>query len=305
MKLAVIDLGTNTCNLLLAKLQTKGYQLLYQGKVGVKLGKDGINKKQLSPEAFDRAIAALKAHQQTIAQHGGANHIIAIATSAVRDADNRAEFEKALFDATGLALSVISGEEEASRIFDGVLLAFGQVPDNSLILDIGGGSNEFIQTRNNKVVWKESFPLGMARVVEHFTLSDPILPAEFEAIENWFDHGLQSLWKHWESRQVSELIGCSGAFDTLCDLIDNSPPGTKMRRVQAVSLADFNRVTENIIHSTKAQRERLAAMEPLRIEMIVPSFILIRLVVRKLNIGAITQTDFALREGVLSRWIND
>lgn len=305
MKLAVIDLGTNTCNLLVADVEGNDYEIRYQGKVGVKLGKGGINKKQLTPEAFERAITALKAHRQTIEQLGGADRIFTIATSAVRDADNRAEFEKALLDATGLELSVISGDEEASLIFGGVVLAFGQIPNDSLIMDIGGGSNEFIQTKNNEVEWKESFPLGMARVVEHFPLSDPILPTEIEAIENWFDEGLQSLWHQWEGRQVSGLIGCSGAFDTLCDLLDNTPPGTKSRQTQPVDLTEFRRITEAIIHSTRKQREQLPAMEPLRVEMIVPAFILMRLLVRKLNIGSITQTDFALREGVLRKWIND
>ena len=305
MKLAVIDLGTNTCNLLVAEVEGKSYRIVYQGKVGVKLGKGGINKKQLTPEAFERAIAALSTHQQTIEQLGGADRIFTIATSAVRDADNRADFEKALLDATGLELSVISGDEEAKLIFGGVVLAFGQIPDNSLIMDIGGGSNEFIQTQDNKVVWKESFPLGVARAVERFPLSNPIFTDEIAAIEAWFDQGLQALWQQWEGRQASVLIGCSGAFDTLCDLIDNTPPGTKARQTQSVSLCEFKQISEEIIHSTKAQREQLPAMEPLRVEMIVPAFILMRLVIRKLNISAITQTDFALREGVLRKWIND
>lgn len=305
MKLAVIDLGTNTCNLLVAEVNGTGYRLLYQGKVGVKLGKGGIGKRQLTPEAFERAIAALNKHRKTIDRLGGADQIITIATSAVRDADNRAGFEHALLEATGLRLSVITGDEEARLIFDGVTLAFGAIPDDSLIMDIGGGSNEFISTLNNQVVWKESFPLGMARVIEHFALSDPIRPDETAAIEHWFDQGLQPLWQHWQGRQVSGLIGCSGAFDTLCDLVDQTPPGTKSRRTQAVGMADFWRISEQIIGSTKAQREQLPAMEPLRVEMIVPAFILMRLVIRKLQIGTITQTDFALREGALKAWIND
>ena len=304
MRLAVIDLGTNTCNLLITEIEDRNYHLLYQGKVGVKLGKGGIHKKQLTPEAFNRAIDALKIHQSTIATFE-ADKVIAIATSAVRDADNKAEFAQALYNQTGLKLSIISGEEEARLIFQGVMLAFDEIPDNSLILDIGGGSNEFIQTKNNEVLWKESFPLGMARVVEQFSLSDPIFPDEIAAIEKWFDLGLNNLWHQLEETKVNGLIGCSGAFDTLADLIDNTPPGSKSRITQPIKLVDFMRVAEKIIYSTKSQREELPSMDPLRVEMIVPAFILIRLILKKLKITKITQTDFALREGLLREWIYD
>ncbi|RKD91377.1 Ppx/GppA phosphatase family protein [Mangrovibacterium diazotrophicum] len=303
MKLAVIDLGTNTCNLVIAEIDGQNYQILHQGKVGVKLGKGGINKKMLTAEAFERAVSALKKHQETIARFD-AHKTITIATSAVRDADNKAEFTQALFDATGLELSVISGEEEARLIFDGVTLALDQIPANSLIMDIGGGSNEFIQTESNRVFWKESFPLGMARVVDGFKISDPILPSEIIAIESWFASGLANLWNQFNGKRATQLIGCSGAFDTLADLIDDTAPGTKARITQDISLNEFNLIADMIIRSTKSEREKLKAMEPLRVEMIVPAFILIRLVLRKLNISKITQTDFALREGVLKEWIN-
>lgn len=303
MKLAVIDLGTNTCNLLVAETNGKTYRLLYQGKEGVKLGKGGIDKNLLTAEAFERATSALRNHLQTI-QSLGAEQIVTIATSAVRDAANQKEFAAHLMQETGLELTVISGEEEARLIFEGVKLAVGNLPDDTLILDIGGGSNEFIQTKNNAVLWKESFPLGMARVVEQFPISDPITEAELTAIEAYFDKGLANLWAQLNGTSVSGLVGCSGAFDTLADLIDQTPPGTKQRITQRIRMSDFEAVANQIIPSTKAQREQLTGMEPLRVEMIVPSFIFIRLLLKKLNIRKITQTDFALREGVLYEWIN-
>jgi len=304
MKLAVIDLGTNTCNLLVAKIENGNYQLLHQGKVGVKLGKDGIHKNQLTTEAFNRATSALLQHKQTIASLNGVDRVITIATSAVRDAANKKDFCETILSQTGLELSVISGEEEARLIFKGVELAFGNIPSNSLVLDIGGGSNEFILTENNTIKWKESFPLGMARVIENFQLSDPISPNEVIAIEQWFNAGLTNLWSQINGAKISRLIGCSGAFDTLADLIDNTPPGSKNRKTQEISIADFSRIADKIIHSTKTDREQLPAMEPLRVEMIVPAFIFIRLIIKKLGIVRITQTDFALREGVLQEWIN-
>lgn len=303
MRLAIIDLGTNTCNLLIAEAGEKRSEILYQGKEGVKLGKAGIHKNMLTMEAFHRAAAALKKHLQTTSSFR-AEQIVTVATSAVRDAVNKNDFSAFLLKETGLELTIISGEEEASLIFKGVKMAFGRVPDNSLILDIGGGSNEFIIPVNNEIAWKRSFPLGMARVTEQFPVSDPIIPEETTAIRAWFEKGLAALWDQLKGKTPDRLIGCSGAFDTLADLLDETSPGTKFRITQDISLADFDRLSKKVIRSTTTQREKMTGMDPLRLEMIVPSLIFIRLILRRLNIKSITQTGFSLREGVLYERIN-
>ncbi|HKJ41021.1 MAG TPA: hypothetical protein VKA27_02960 [Sunxiuqinia sp.] len=303
MRLAVIDLGTNTSNLLVAEIKNENFDMLYQGKIGVKLGKGGIHRNQLTNEAFERAKKAFLAHKEKI-QELQANEVKVIATSAVRDAANKTEFSNYLLEQTGLQLEIISGDREAEFIFKGVQLAFGNLPNNTLILDIGGGSNEFIQTQNNQVHWKESFPLGMARVLEQFQLSDPITKDEIEAVENYFRSGLTNLWKQLKDQKVAQLVGCAGAFDTITDLIDQTAPGTKARQSQEISLQNFQDVCERVIYSTKKQREQMIGMEPLRVEMIVPALIFIRHIINELGIKTVIQTDFALREGVLSEWIN-
>ena len=298
MRIAVIDLGTNTCNLLIAEISGKEYKILYQNKVGVKIGKAGINKKLLTKEAFERALKAIEIHKKTINSFG-VEDITAIATSAVRDADNKNEFVDFLHRKTGIQLQVISGDEEARLIFLGVKLALGRISNESIILDIGGGSNEFIIPNKTSIGWKESFPLGMSRIIEQFRISNPILPQEISVIENHFDQELKKLWDVSETKSFNLLIGCSGAFDTLADLLDQTEPGSKTRIQQVISMSDFHRICNKIISSTKEQREQMTGMELLRIEMIVPSFIFIRLVAQKLKIKEIVQTDFALREGVL------
>ncbi len=298
MRIAVIDLGTNTCNLLIAEIFGKEYKVLHHSKVGVKIGKSGIHKKILTDEAFERAQKAMEIHSTTIKKFA-AHETIAIATSAVRDAENKNEFINFLKEKTGIQLQVISGDEEALLIFLGVRLALKHIPNESIILDIGGGSNEFIIPSKTSILWKESFPLGVSRIIEQYKISDPVLPEEISEIEAFFEKGLENLWVAIKERSFSQLIGCSGAFDTLADLIDQTEPGSKTRIQQSISMFDFERVCEKVINSTKKQREQMTGMEPLRIEMIVPAFIFIRLVAQKLKIKKIIQTDFALREGVL------
>ena len=297
-KLAVIDLGTNTCNLLIAEYHRKDYQILHQGKEVVKLGKSGIHKNELTEDGLQRAIRAILKHREQIDKYSSIETIV-IATSAIRDAVNKDWFSQQIKEATGFDLTIISGNKEAELIFNGVILAFNQIPDESLILDIGGGSNEFILTRNNQAVWKQSFPLGMARVIERFPPSNPISHDEIDQIMGWFDEQLEPLWIRVKDVATPQLIGCSGAFDTIADLIDQTDPGTKTRIRQEIKLTDFDRIYNQLIESTTAQRTQMKGMESIRIEMIVPSVLFIRLVIERLNIQTIYQTDFALREGVL------
>jgi exopolyphosphatase/guanosine-5'-triphosphate,3'-diphosphate pyrophosphatase len=227
-KIAIIDLGTNTCNLLIADYQDKSYQILYQGKEVVKLGKGGIFNNQLTEDGLERATSAIQKHQERINKFN-VSEIVIIATSAIREATNKEWFQQQIKVNTGLDLQIISGEKEAQLIFDGVKLAFAEIEDHSLILDIGGGSNEFILTQNNEPIWKQSFPLGMARVIEQISPSDPITPEEIVQINNWFSSRLEQLWEQMTNVEIPLLIGCSGAFDTLADLIDQTNPGTKTR----------------------------------------------------------------------------
>lgn len=297
-KIAVIDLGTNTCNLLIAEYQDESYQILYQGKEVVKLGKNGIDKNQLTEDGLRRAILAIQKHQELIGQFNVSEAVI-IATSAIREATNKDWFSQQIKENTGLEVQIISGEKEAQLIFDGVKLAFGQIDDQTLILDIGGGSNEFILTQNNEPIWKQSFPLGMARIIEQIPPSDPITPEEIGQINDWFNSRLEPLWEQMNNVQIPLLIGCSGAFDTLSDLIDQTDPGTKTRIKQKIKLEDFNQIYETLIQSTTAERIEMKGMESIRIEMIVPSVLFIKLVIERLKIKKIYQTDFALREGIL------
>ncbi len=297
-RIAIIDLGTNTCNLLIAEYDKQTYQILYQGKEVVKLGKNGIDKNLLVADGLERAIHAIQKQLEKIKNYD-TTHIVALATSAIREAINQNWFLREIKEKTGVELLVISGEKEADLIFKGVKLALGEIEDHSIILDIGGGSNEFILTEAGEPVWKQSFPLGMARIIDQIPPSNPITPEEIILIRNYFESGLDSLWKRTTGIEITSLIGCSGAFDTLADLIDQTNPGSKNRIRQELKLSDFEKVYQLLIHSTTAEREMMKGLESLRIEMIVPSVIFIRLVIERLKIQKIYQTDYALREGIL------
>ena len=297
-RIAIIDLGTNTCNLLIAGYNKQSSQILYQGKEVVKLGKKGLDKNILAEDGLERAIQAIQ-KQLEIIRNYDTSHLVALATSAIREAINQDWFLHEIKEKTGVELSVISGEKEADLIFKGVKLAFREIEDHSIILDIGGGSNEFILTEAGAPIWKQSFPLGMARIINQIPPSNPITPEEIIQIRTYFESGLDSLWKRTNGLGLTRLIGCSGAFDTLADIIDQTDPGSKNRISQELKLSDFGRIYKQLIESSIADRIEMKGMESIRIEMIVPSVIFIKLVIDRLKIQKIHQTDYALREGIL------
>ncbi len=157
MKAAVIDLGTNTFHLIIAECQGSDVQVLYKTNVPVRLGQGRINENVIIPEAFERGIRTLKDFKLEIDRHQVAV-TRAIATSAVRSADNGQDFVDAA-KLAGIEIEVISGDQEAAYIFEGVK-ATGTINGTSLIMDIGGGSTEFIICDEKGLIWKKATTSG-------------------------------------------------------------------------------------------------------------------------------------------------
>ena len=156
MRIAIIDLGTNTFNILIVKVNSaKTPTKLYQSKISVKLGEGGINKNFIEPVPFQRGIEAMKTYKD-IMQRNAVDKVFAFATSAIRTASNGNEFVTKVKEETGIEVTMISGDKEAELIYYGVRNALELTDDNSLIIDIGGGSTEFIIANKNKIFWKQS-----------------------------------------------------------------------------------------------------------------------------------------------------
>ncbi len=298
MRVAVIDLGTNTCNLLVAETENGGFTILHQSKQLVKLGDNRIRDNEISPEATNRVLESFRV-QKEIIENFGVNTVKVLATSAVRTASNKIRFLEKLNNNSGWTINVISGEMEAELIFKGVLLALKEFIEPAVILDIGGGSNELILADKREISWKESQPSGMARVINRFSLSDPIQLKEIKTLQKFFSEIHQKAFSKCIEGKVKTLIGCSGAFDTIADIIDQVNPGEKQRKTQNIYLSDFYEVYQWLLHSTREERLSLKGMDFVRVDLIVPAVILIEQLISEVGIDKIIQTDYALREGVL------
>lgn len=303
MIVAIIDLGTNTSNLVVARLNGNNIEIRFQGKEYVRLGDYKITENLISPEAIKRATASVE-RQVATAKDWNADKIRIIATSAVRHASNQKEFIEAIRQKTGLETEIIDGDREATLIYYGVKLAMGSLPITSVILDIGGGSNEIIICENGAMHWKRSYPSGMSRIINSFSISDPITRSEATALTDYFNSVHREAFEQCRNYDVKTLIGCSGAFNTLADIIDQVNPEEKFRSAKEITISDFENVYRKIFASTHRDRAEMKGMDPVRTDLIVPALILSSAFIENAGISKIIQTSYALREGVLFEMLN-
>lgn len=306
-RIAVIDLGTNTFNLLIVEVNPdKTYQTVYQTKIAVKLGEGGINKGFIAPVPFRRGINALIAHHETIQKYN-VERIHAVATSAIRGATNGHEFVATAKLEAGIDIRVISGDQEAELIYYGVRHAVKMNHQTSLIIDIGGGSTEFIIANNNQILWKQSFLLGVARLLEMFNPSDPITDEERLALVDYLRQELQSLFEAVEKYPITELIGSSGSFDSMAEMVAHkfySPHVLDGKTEFNFNLEYCKAIHELILKSTLAERLEMKGLVAMRVDMIVISSILVNFIVRSFEISQMRLSTYSLKEGILFEVLN-
>ena len=306
MRIAIVDLGTNTFNLLI--VQTNGenhYQTLHNSKFAVKLGEGGIDLKSIAPEAWKRGLKAIEAHVLTIEAYS-VDKVFAFATSATRDADNGLAFVEEIYKKHNLKVEIIKGEKEARLIYQGVRQSMDLGDSINLILDIGGGSNELILCNAKQAFWMHSFNLGIQRLLHQFNPSDPIAPEEVTEIEHFLDNELKLLFESAAKYTPVRLIGSSGSFDTFRSVLASTGaiPFTKTNFAE-IPLIDYQKLHQALLKSTRDERLIMKGMEPIRVDFIVIGSIFTHYIINRLGITSIFQSDFALKEGALWEILRD
>jgi exopolyphosphatase/guanosine-5'-triphosphate,3'-diphosphate pyrophosphatase len=309
MRISVIDLGTNTFNLLIVETaDDQSYRIIYNSKLPVKLGKSGIDKKEIRPDAITRGMNALERHMATIREFKS-DKVFAIATSGIRSARNGEQFVKMIQQRFGLDVEIISGDREAELIYNGVRQAIELTNEKVLILDIGGGSNEFIIADRDNIYWKKSYPLGVARLLAKFKPSDPISIEEIEFISNYLEERLSDLFEEFRKHKITTLVGASGSFETIVSMIRAEDPASESEtsvipQSVVIDLTDFENLYQKLINSTLKERKQMKGLESMRLEMIVMATLIVKFVLQKLKLSRLMQSNFALKEGVVYELIN-
>jgi len=302
MKIAVLDLGTNTFHLLIVNVNRDGsFKKIFKSKIAVKLGEGAINRNMIAEIPFNRGLEALKHYSEIISKYRP-HTTVAYATSGIRSAMNGKKFIAKVRKETGLKIRVISGDKEAELIYYGVRESFRMSEEKQLIMDIGGGSTEFIIANSKKIFWKKSFDIGASRLLEHFNPSDPVKPSEIKKLERYLTRELEPLTNALKKYPVTSLIGSSGSFDTFAEMI-----GWKYHRKDVLknvetyqfNMKEYFSLYRILLKSTAAERTKMKGLIKMRIDMIVLAGICTSLVLRKFKLKEMFVSKSALKEGAL------
>jgi exopolyphosphatase/guanosine-5'-triphosphate,3'-diphosphate pyrophosphatase len=298
---AVMDLGTNTFHLLIAQADKNDPKELLHLYEPVKLGQGGINKGIIQPDAFERGIKTMEMFHQNM-QKFEVDRIKAIATSALRSTSNGKDFIDLVKQKTGILIETINGDREAAYIYNGVKASGCLSAANSLIIDIGGGSVEFIICNHEAIIWKQSFEIGAARLMDKFHTSDPISAESVKDLQQYLDNILAPLFEAAQHTNISKLIGSSGAFETFAEVMELEKGNVfdlKSIKYMEFEPHHFNRLTTRLIASTHQERAATRGIIPLRVDMIVVASLITRYVLSQLHINEVAMSMYSLKEGVL------
>jgi exopolyphosphatase / guanosine-5'-triphosphate,3'-diphosphate pyrophosphatase len=305
IKKAIIDLGTNTFQLLIIEQDGQNFKTVHEESYAAKIGMGGISSGIITEEGIQRGIKGLRYFQQVFEKEGVTNeNVLATATSAVRNAKNGDEFCQRILAVTGIKIQVISGEDEATLIYEGVKLGMDIGTEPSMIMDIGGGSVEFIICDKNRIMYKRSFEIGGQRLMDKFMTSDPISPRSVGALKDYLEEQLLPLTNAVHQYAPVCVIGSAGSFETLIDMFYMKTYGHLPSPEQVsfdLPITEFYDSFLKLVSNNHDGRMALLGMKELRVDMIVVGVCLIDFVLKRFDIQQIKVSNYALKEGVLSR----
>jgi len=307
---AAIDIGTNSIHMVVVKIQSdlSAFTILTREKDTVRLGDRDPKTGNLTPEAIDRALGALSRCQEIIRSFN-VKYVVAAATSATREAPNGWDFLRRVKKELGLAVSLISGQEEARRIYLGVLSGMELESRPHAIVDIGGGSTELILGDGREPRSLSSTKVGAVRLSQEFISSDPISDDDFVYLQAYIRGMLERPTEELRSRlqegEVPQLVGTSGTIECLAEIHAAETLGTIPSPLNGYKLSfeGLQSVVKMLRKLDVKERMDVPGMSPKRAEIIVPGAIILQEIMSLLGADSIIICERALREGLIVDWM--
>lgn len=308
--IAAIDMGTNSLHMVVVRIDPTlpAMTIIGREKETVRLGDRDLTTGNLKPQVIKQAIATLSRFQE-IAKTLNAESIIAVATSAVRESPNGKEFLQRVEEEVGLRVDLISGQEEARRIFLGVLsgMEFNNQPH--IIIDIGGGSTEIILGDSYEARTLTSTKVGAVRLTGELVTSDPISNTEYQYLQAYargmLERAAEEVRVNLEYGECPRLVGTSGTIETIATIIAREKLGFIPSTLSGYefSLKDLQELVSRLRKMTNAERAVIPGMPERRSEVILSGAVILQETMILLGINLIAVCERALREGVIVDWM--
>jgi len=303
MLIAAIDIGTNSLHMIVVRVRPDlSFEVVDREKEMVRLGAGGLDGRSLTPDAMQAALRVLSKFRRLAESHQ-VDKTVAVATSAVREAENGGEFLQTAAEQTGIRARVISGTEEARLIHLAAVYGVG-AGDVAVVVDIGGGSVEITRGTGASVERGGSFKLGVIRLTERFVKSDPLSPRDERKMVRHIYGETGKYLDEIARAGFNRVVGTSGTILSLGALaMQQSREADAALRNRRVSTRHLRRVRKQLLALTLDKRLRLAGLEPRRADLSVAGVVLLDAIVRRLGAGEITLCDLSLREGLVLDYI--
>ncbi|PNW58610.1 UNVERIFIED_CONTAM: exopolyphosphatase, partial [Euhalothece sp. KZN 001] len=308
--IAAIDIGTNSIHMVIVKIEPSlpAFNIIAREKDTVRLGDRDPKTGNLTLDAMERAMSALQRGLE-LARSFNAEETIAVATSAVREAPNGREFIKTVREQLGLTINLISGPEEARRIYLGVLSAMEFQEQPHVIIDIGGGSTELILGNGHEPRCLSSTKVGAVRLASEFITTDPISNKELKFLQAYIrgrmERPVEELKAKLAPEEAVNLVGTSGTIECLATIHAKEKLNTNPNPLQGYSFSrkDLEDVVKLLASLDINKRADLPGMSGRRAEIIVPGAIILLETMKMLEAESITICERALREGLIVNWM--
>ncbi|MCX7592353.1 MAG: Ppx/GppA family phosphatase [Fischerella sp.] len=308
--IAAIDLGTNSLHMVIVRIEPTlpAFSIIGREKETVRLGDRDLVTGCLKTEVIERAIACLRRFQE-VAKTLKAETIVAVATSAVREAPNGKEFIHKVEEELGLSIDLISGQEEARRIYLGVLsgMEFNNQPH--IIIDIGGGSTELILGDSYQERTLTSTKIGAVRLTNELISTDPISNAEFQYLQAYargmLERSVEEVLAHLHFGEYPRLVGTSGTIETLVTINAREKLGFVPSTLNGyqLSLKDLREWVNRLRKMTHSERAAIPGMPDKRSEVILAGAVILQEAMSLLGVESLVVCERSLREGVIVDWM--
>lgn len=302
--IAAIDVGTNSFHLIVVQAKPDGnFEIIDREREVIRLGEGNVGDiKNIIPEAMERAVQALKRFKGIADSHNAP--LRAVATSAVRESLNKNELIKKVFDETGVEVEVISGYEEARLIYLGILKSVPVFDKKTLVIDIGGGSTEFLIGEKGKTHYSGSLKLGAVRLAQKFFSNYELTQDSIKQCRSWVHGELFNIAETAKRIGFELCVGSSGTIMATGFMIEALIKGRKAQNVilnnYEFTRDDFFVVRDEVLdRKTEEKRKKIQGLDDKRADIIPAGIIILDEIFKLFGLERMTISAYALREGII------
>ena len=303
-RIAAIDIGTNSIHMIVAEARGRDYKVVDREKDMVQLGHGSLGGQPLTDDAIDRGVTSM-AKMSQLAKRWNVDEVVAVATSAVREAPNRRDFLKRVKDQSGITVRVISGEEEADLIFRAVRSAVDIGTGTALAIDIGGGSVEFIVGTSKEIYHTASEPLGALRMAQRYMLDNRPFPLAIDRCRKFVAAHLKKFRKRVRRIGFDFALGTSGTIVSLAALCTDTPTEDAGHALRTIELGALSNLIPELARYSARDRAETFKIDERRSTTIVAGAVVLEQIMTELGIDSILACPVAIREGIVESRVTD